>query len=313
MPDQTQYSSSLINVPPPRPTYLAVGVFDGVHRGHQALLAEMVAAARQNGARSGVLTFFPHPVVVIKGVTGRLYLQPLDERAAAIKKLGIDLVIAHPFDELVRQLPADEFIGRLQRYLDMRQLWGGHFSLGYQRQGDFNYLSQLGANRGFTVHKPSRMNRFAGERISSSHIRQALRTGDLATANSCLGRPYEVAGTVVKGKQLGRAIGFPTANLAIWAEQVLPANGVYAASAQMGAASYQAAVNIGVRPTVNGSQLTVEAHLLDFDADIYGQELKLALIDRIRDERKFDGLPPLIAQIKMDVAQIRALLAGAMS
>jgi riboflavin kinase/FMN adenylyltransferase len=290
------------------PTFVAVGSFDGVHLGHRAVLQKMVEAAQFSGARTAVLTFFPHPQRVIQQLTEPYYLATLDERVALLASLGIDLIITHPFNDHVRHTRAVTFVDELCRYLAMRQLWGGNFALGYKREGDIPFLRRLGEERGYTVKQVESMVLWQGQRVSSSRIRRSLVEGDLAEVNGCLGRPYCVTGTIVEGRKLGRTIGFPTANIDFWPEQLLPANGVYATTAWLGDERYLAATNVGVRPTVNGSAVTVEAHLLDFDADIYGRTLRLEFIDRIRPEMKFTGLDPLKAQIGADVAKVRTLL-----
>lgn len=292
------------------PTFVAVGSFDGVHLGHQAVLQAMISEAQKVGARTAVLTFFPHPKRVIQQMTEPYYLGTLDERVALLASLGIDLIITHPFNDEVRQTRAAAFVDDLCRYLNMRQLWGGNFALGYKREGDIPTLRQLGEERGYTVQQVEAMVLWQGERVSSSRIRRSLLEGDMAEVNGCLGRPYCVSGTVVAGKKMGRTIGFPTANVDFWEEQLLPANGVYATYAWLGDERHLAATNVGVRPTVNGSAVTVEAHLLDFDADIYGRNLRLEFINRIRPEMKFAGLDALKAQIAADVAEVRELLTG---
>lgn len=292
------------------PTFVAVGSFDGVHLGHRAVLNAMISEAKAVGARTAVLTFFPHPKRVLQQMTEPYYLGTLDERVGLLASLGIDLIITHPFNDTVRHTRAATFVDELCRYLDMRQLWGGNFALGYKREGDIPTLRQLGETRGYTVQQVEAMVMFQGERVSSSRIRRSLLEGDMAEVNGCLGRPYCVSGTVVEGKKLGRTIGFPTANVEFWHEQLLPTNGVYATTAWLGDEPHVAATNVGVRPTVNGSAVTVEAHLLDFDADIYGRTLRLEFIDRIRPEMKFAGLDALKAQIAADVAQVRQLLAS---
>lgn len=292
------------------PTYLALGSFDGVHLGHQAVIDRMVRAARRDGARSAVLTFFPHPKRVLQRLEGPYYITRLADRVALLADIGVDLVITHPFDDAVRQTRAADFVAQMQQWVGMRQLWGGNFAFGYKREGDVPFLRRLGAETGFSVELVSTLIEVNGEQVSSSRIRRDLRAGSLADVTACLGRPYHVAGEVVKGDQRGRTIGFPTANLAVWEELILPANGVYATMAQVGEARYPAATNVGVRPTVNGSHVTVEAHLLDFDGDLYGQELRLEFVERVRPERKFGGLAELTAQIQQDVAQIRQRLAG---
>jgi riboflavin kinase/FMN adenylyltransferase len=292
------------------PTYLAIGVFDGVHRGHQHLLQKMVAAGRERGFRPAVLTFFPHPVTVIRDLSGRLYVTSLEERVKLLAEQGIELIIVHPFNETIRHLRAADFVQRLDASLDLRGLWAGHFSLGYQREGDAPFLTHLGKEMGFTVHEMTDLVMVNGERMSSSRIRAALSRGDIADVNLGLGRRFCLTGRVVRNDQLGRTIGFPTANLAIWDQLLIPANGVYATYAWLNQQRYHAATNIGVRPTVDGRRLTVEAHLLDFATDIYGQELRLEFVSRIRDERKFSGVDELKAQIVADVATVRRILAA---
>lgn len=291
-----------------RPTFVAVGSFDAVHRGHQHLLQSMVAAARQEGARPAVLTFFPHPSLVIHGQKDRFYLSRLDDRVELLAQQGLELIVTHPFDEQVRLTRAADFVDALCRYLDMRQLWGGNFALGYNREGTVPVLRQLGQEKGFAVQTMAAMAEWQGELVSSTRIREALARGDVAEARGCLGRPYRLRGRVVVGDRRGQTIGVPTANLDVWEMQMLPANGVYAAYAWVGSERYQAATNIGVRPTINGHQLTIEAHLLDFSGDLYGREISLDFIDHIRDERKFSGLDTLVAQIKADIAYTREIL-----
>jgi riboflavin kinase/FMN adenylyltransferase len=290
------------------PTFVAVGSFDGVHLGHQEVLKAMVNAAKSQKARSAVLTFFPHPKRVLQGLQGRYYLGTLAQRVAILSALGVDLIITQPFDEQVRNTRAADFVGQLRDHLDMRQLWGGNFALGYRREGDIATLRRLGVEMGYTVELVETMVTRNGGLVSSSRIRRSLEAGDVEDVRLCLDRPYCVEGLVVQGDQRGRTIGFPTANLDEWEEQLLPANGVYATYARVGNQRYAAATNVGVRPTVNGGNVTVEAHLLDFDDDLYGQKLGVEFIDRIRAERKFASLDALKAQIAADVAEIRKRL-----
>ena len=291
-----------------RPTVLAIGVFDGVHRGHQALLRAVVDSAERLNARPAALTFYPNPREVISGKIGRYYLMPFEERLNRIADCGIDLIIAHPFNDDVRHMRAAEFVRQMVKHLNLRELWGGNFSLGYKREGDFDYLTEQGAQHGFDVHLFAPV--IAGdERISSSRVRRSLQAGDVADATYCLGRPYVLEGEVVKGKQLGRTIGFPTANVAIWEKQVLPANGVYATRVHVGDESFSAATNVGVRPTVDGeSRISVEPYSLDFNRDIYGETVRVEFIERVRAEQKFDGIDALKAQISADVETVREML-----
>lgn len=291
-----------------KPTFLAIGVFDGVHAGHQELLQQMVARARREGSRPAVLTFFPHPREVIQGLAGRIYLTTVERRVRLLAAQGIDLIVVHAFDEEVRLTRAADFVDRLCRHLDLRELWGGNFSLGYQREGNASFLRKIGKERGFKVHEIRSLVEWGGAPVSSSRIRRALAQGDMAEVNGCLSRRFVVGGKVMRSDQRGRTIGFPTANLAVWDRQLLPANGVYAAYARLRDERFVAATNVGVRPTVADPKLSVEAHLLDFDRDIYGQELALEFVARIRDEQKFPDLDALKAQITADVEQVRRLL-----
>lgn len=291
-----------------RPTVLAIGVFDGVHRGHQQLLHHLVSAAHRQAARSAVLTFFPHPAEVIRRQSGRYYLTTLDERLHLLAAQGVDLVIPFTFDETTRTTRAADFIAHIDHHLDLHQLWGGDFALGYQREGDLAFLTRLGSAMGFTVHAVTEKLLLDGERVSSSRIRRGLANGNLADVNACLGRRFTVSGSVTQGQQRGRTIGFPTANLAVWEKQSLPAHGVYAAQAEVDGAVYGAATNVGVRPTVNGHGVTVEAHLLDFAGDLYGKTVRLSFVERVRPEMKFAGLEALKTQIAADVMTIRRIL-----
>jgi riboflavin kinase/FMN adenylyltransferase len=291
-----------------QPTFLALGSFDGVHRGHQAILHKMADAANASGVRSAVLTFFPHPKRLLHNLQGRYYINTLQDRLALLVDQGVDLAIAHPFNEELRNTRAADFVDQLRESLDMRQIWGGNFAFGYQREGTANFLRLLGPQKEFTVQLVESMVRWDGELVSSSRIRQSLSKGDLSDVNGCLERPYSLNGTVIKGDQRGRTIGFPTANLAVWDELLLPADGVYATYAWLGDQRYKAATNVGVRPTVNGRERLVEAHLLDFSGDLYGQAIRLQFIAHIRPEKKFSGLDTLKAQINADVLHVNRRL-----
>jgi riboflavin kinase/FMN adenylyltransferase len=308
MADSFKRVNDLAEVEERRPIFLAIGVFDGVHRGHQHLLQTMVAEARAAGAIPAVLTFFPHPKVVIQGLEGRIYLTTLERRVRLLAAQGIDLVVVHPFSEAVRNTRAAAFIDRLCRHLDLRQLWGGSFSLGYKREGDAAYLQKVGKEKGFTVHLIQELVQWRGERVSSSRIRHALAQGDMEEVNGCLDRAFCVDGKVIVGDRRGHMIGFPTANLDVWEQQLLPGNGVYATYAGLGEEKFAAATNVGIRPTVADPRLSVEAHLLNFDREIYGETLALEFIAHIRDERKFPSLDALKAQITADVTQAKELL-----
>lgn len=289
---------------------VTIGVYDGVHRGHQRLLVDLVAQAHHVGQQAVVISFFPHPDVVLRGVAGRYYLTTPDERAALLQQLGVDVVITLAFDERLRQMRAADFVDQLVARLGMRQLWvGADFALGYQREGNVAYLSALGEARGYQV-QPVELVTYsdAGAVISSTSIRELLLQGRVELAREWLGRSYSLSGEVVHGDKRGRLIGFPTANLAVWEELVIPLNGVYAGWATVRGERYAAVTNIGTRPTFDGMAIRVEPHLLDFDADIYGETLTITFEERLRAEQKFSGIDALRAQLALDVAAARSVL-----
>jgi riboflavin kinase/FMN adenylyltransferase len=308
MTQQLLSVNSLAEIFDHQPTYLALGSFDGVHLGHQTVIRDMVDEARSAGMRSAVLTFFPHPKRVISGDRGRFYINTIEDRVRLLAGMGPDLVITHPFNSQVRSIRAADFVDQLVKYVGLSQIWGGNFAFGYRREGDINFLRREGAERGFEVRAVDALITFDGALISSSRVRQSLDVGDFQDVNGCLARRHSLSGVVIKGDQRGRTIGFPTANLAVWEELLLPANGVYATYAWLGDRRYAAAANIGVRPTVNGRDRTVEAYLLDFDEEIYGQTLRIEFDSRIRPEKRFSGLDALRQQIQKDVDQVRESL-----
>jgi riboflavin kinase/FMN adenylyltransferase len=307
MTQSTLRVSHLNEVDHKRPTCVAIGSFDGVHLGHQALLTEMVARARAADMRSAVLTFFPHPRRVLQTLPPRFYITTLDDRVRLLAKTGVDLIITHPFDDEVRHIRAADFVDQMLGALDMKQLWGAHFAFGYQREGNIPFLQAQGEQKGFAVELYQAPVMWRDALVSSSRVRRGLEAGDMDEVNGCLGRAFAVRGIVAKGDQRGRTIGFPTANLALWDELLLPANGVYATYAYLGERRFAAATNVGVRPTVDGQRLTVEAYLLDFNEDIYGEAMTLEFIDRIRPETRFAGLDALKAQIAADVDEVRRI------
>ena len=308
MTQQLLRVNSLAEIIDPQPTYLALGSFDGVHLGHQTVIRNMVDEARSAGMRSAVLTFFPHPKRVISGERGRFYINTIEDRIRLLAGIGPDLVITHTFDAQVRNTRAADFVDQLVKHVGLSQIWGGNFAFGYRREGNIDFLRREGAERGFEVRAVDALISFDGSLISSSRVRQSLDVGDFYDVNGCLARRHSLRGVVVKGDQRGRTIGFPTANLAVWDELLLPANGVYATYAWLGDRRYAAAANVGVRPTVNGRDRTVEAYLLDFDEDIYGQTLQLEFDKGIRPEQRFSGLDALREQIQKDVDQVRESL-----
>lgn len=306
-----QHVNSLEHVQPDRPAVVTVGVFDGVHLGHQALIKRLVAEAHGSNRAAAVLTFFPHPDVVLRGISGRYYLTTAEEKATLLGELGVDVVVTHPFNDETRQIRAADFVDRLLNHLKMSSLWAtADFAMGYKREGNLQFLTAQGQEKGFSVETIELVHRDGnGAKISSSEIRTALtETGNVQQAAEWLGRSYSVQGKVVQGNQRGRTIGFPTANLDIWEQKVVPAFGVYACRATIEGQTFNAVTNIGNRPTFDGMNMTVEAHLLDFDADVYGQEMTLAFVQRLRGEQKFDGIDALVAQITKDRDTAREIL-----
>jgi len=291
---------------------LTIGSFDGVHRGHQALIGEMVADARRLGVPAVVLTFFPHPSVVLRGRRPTFYIMTPDEKAAALADLGVDIVITQPFDLALSRISATDFLALLRRHLGFRSLWiGEDFALGHRREGNRLFLEGAARRDGFELHAvpPFRM---GGEAVSSTRVREALRSGDVARAASYLGRPFALPGKVVRGAGRGRRLGFPTANLDFWDERAYPGVGVYACWVLAGGERLAAVTNIGLRPTFESDtqRPIIEAHLLDATLDLYDQEITLVFIERLRDERRFDGPEALREQIARDIGRARAMLAG---
>ena len=298
-----------------QPSVVTIGVFDGVHVGHQYLIRRVVEEAHARDMQAVVLTFFPHPDIVIRGLEGRYYLTTPDQRAEQLLNLGVDVVVTQTFDDSIRHVRAAEFVERLLKHLNMKVLRvGADFAMGYQREGNVTFLTALGAEKGFAVEPIELVqSENNAEVISSSRIREALEAGDMAQVRAYLGRGYALGGEVIHGKKRGRSIGFPTANIDVWSEQIIPRNGVYAGWAYLGEDRspenrLMAMTNIGISPTFMNSDITVEAYLLDFDRDIYGQNLTIIFEKYLRPEAKFDGLDALIAQIGQDVLDGRAYL-----
>ncbi|MGQ9675906.1 MAG: bifunctional riboflavin kinase/FAD synthetase [Chloroflexota bacterium] len=294
-----------------RDVVLTIGVFDGVHLGHQHLIGQVVSRAKELGCLSGAMTFDKHPQAVLRGQVGPIYLTTVAEKMALLQNQGLDIRLLLHFDRQVADLTARQFISRLCQRVKLRELWvGPDFALGRRREGTVALLQNIGGEQGFTVHTVPPM-QVDGQVVSSSLIRQKLMAGDVRAAARLLGRFPRLTGEVVEGARRGRTIGFPTANVDVPRDIVLPADGVYAVCAHLGDRTYEGVTNIGVRPSFDNGQRTIEAHLLDFDVDIYGQVLSLEFIDRLRGETRFDSVEGLVCQIKRDVAQAQEVLRAA--
>ena len=291
------------------PASVAVGNFDGVHRGHQSLVAAAVARSRATGGAAVVLTFDPHPARVLRPQEAPAALTTLAQKEELVAALGIDRLVVVEFDTRLAALSPEAFAREvLQQALGARHVVVGEsFRFGRGREGDPRRLEALGASLGFAVEVVPPLLE-GGRAISSSRVREALESGDVGEARTLLGRDYFVDGEVVRGDGRGRTIGVPTANLAP-EEQILPANGVYAARCRTGAGAWHAAaVNVGERPTFGGGRVRLEAHLLDFEGDLYGARLRVAFHERLRGEQRFDGMDALVAQIRRDIEAVRARL-----
>jgi riboflavin kinase/FMN adenylyltransferase len=301
---------ALSGLSPDRDMVLAVGVFDGVHLGHKALLAKLRKRAGELGLTSGVVTFDPHPQKVLSPKARLPFLTDLAQRKALLKDEGVGAVIVLPFTRELARLSAAQFVGLLRSYLRLKELViGPDFTLGRSREGNAEALRALGKDMGFTVSvvPPVKVN---GEVVSSTAIRDALAGGDLKRVRSLIGRPFSLHGRVVHGDSRGAKLDFPTANLEVDPEQALPAEGVYATWADIGGQAYESMTNIGRRPTFGGRQGVVEVYLLGYQGSLYGHELKIDIMERLRGERQFDTVEALQSQIVEDIERGRAILSA---
>jgi len=294
--------------PEGRRVCVAIGFFDGVHLGHQQIIRQTIADARQNEGLSLAVTFDLHPNAVVARQRVPPLIYSLPQKLRVIEALGCDALLLIHFDEAFSRQTGEGFIRGLARDLGQFQSLcvGSAFTFGYKRGGNVALLKLLGEELKFTVHGMAAVS-LGGRIVSSTRIREAIRAGDLDSASQMLGRAYSISGQVVRGDQVGRKLGFPTANLDVTG-LALPPEGVYTARAFVGGQTHRAVVNIGRRPTLANPQpeLRVEAHLLDFDEELYGEELKIAPMQKLRDERQFPSLPALQEQIGRDVVEARA-------
>ena len=293
-------------------SWLTIGVFDGVHRGHQEILKILTAGARTDGAPAVVLTFHPHPAVTLVGRVNLKLLSTPEERADLFAAHGVDVVITHSFDRELANTTAYDFMVLLKKHLGITHLVLGYdVALGKGREGTPARLREIGKGLGFTVEVVTAV---INERlvVSSTAIRRLVGNGNVAEAARLLGHPYSLRGHVIHGDARGRTMNTPTANIEYAPEKLIPANGIYACWAYIGddASRYRAAVNIGFNPTFTPDKKTanVEAHLLDFDRDLYGQEVKLEFVARLRNELRFSSVDELIEQILVDITQTREIL-----
>jgi riboflavin kinase/FMN adenylyltransferase len=292
------------------PLFLAIGVFDGVHLGHQAVISTSTAHAKAADGTPVVVTFDPHPEKLLRPETAPHLLTATEHKIALIRELGVAHLLVIPFDKTFAATDPEQFVSELVRHAQpLREICVGHeWAFGRGRSGNLGLLKRLGAEAGFDVIGIAPVT-VAGAVVSSTAIRQAVAAGDFSRAARMLGRDYTIVGTVVRGDSLGKKIGSPTANLSAHSEQ-FPPDGVYLAQAKIDNQTYPGLVNLGVRPTVTSgkSKRVLEIYLLDFNREIYGAEVEVRFISYLRPEQKFAGVDELRQQIARDVEQARELL-----
>ena len=288
-----------------RAVVATIGAFDGIHRGHQLLLGQVVERARYLGLESLCVTFDPHPDIVLYPDRRLTYLSDRAEKERILDGLGLDHVLVFEFTRELSMLRAEEFLGIIRERHELAELWvGSDFALGRDRSGTITALAEIGRVDGFALHvvPPQKVDR---EVISSTAIRNLLAEGNVRHANRLLGRRYRISGPVEQGAARGRQLGWPTANIRPDPRRALPADGVYLAVVPLDATEWRAVVNLGSRPTFQEGERLLEVHLLDFDGDLYGRELAVEFVDRIRDVRRFESVDALREQIARDAAAAR--------
>lgn len=283
-------------------TIVTLGTFDGVHIGHNAILDKICKAAQQENLESVILTFFPHPRLIVSDNYDIKLLNTIEEKSILLEKKGIQNFIIHPFDKTFSELSPREFVTQvLVEKLNIQKIIIGHdHKFGKDRAADFNDLINFGKEFGFEVEEISaqQINEVS---VSSTRIRNSLLEGNVSLAKDYLGYPYVLTGNVVKGNQLGRTINFPTANIEIPEDyKLIPKNGVYIVTANVSNQTVFGMMNIGVKPTLGENKLAIEVHLLDFDKDIYNQKIQVHILERLRDEQKFESFEALKSQLEVD-------------
>jgi len=287
---------------------ITLGNFDGLHLGHQELIKKIIQRARETSSLSMVVTFRPHPLKILAPDKCPPLISIYEEKIRLIEKLGIDVLVKIPFSlDFAAMEPRDFVKNILRDLLGAREIFVGYnYRFGKGRKGDIRMLNELGKELGFVVREIEQVS-LNGEVISSTRIRRLLKDGEVEDAAKFLGRPYALCGIVVKGDGRGRGLGFPTANIAS-KHAIIPSNGVYAVKLFVRDRHYDGIVNIGTRPTFEAKTLAIEVHIFGFDEDIYGEEVSIYFIGRIREEKRFAGAQELISQIKEDVAIAKELL-----
>jgi riboflavin kinase/FMN adenylyltransferase len=304
-----EIEQELASVTPQGETLLTIGVFDGVHAGHRYLLGKLQERAAERNLLSGVVTFNPHPQSVLHPHDQLPWLTSLDDRVGALQKLGASVVAVLTFTQQVAQLSAREFVSLIKKHLNMRGiLVGPDFALGKGKEGDIDLLRSLGYEMGFSVDviPPFRID---GEIVSSTLIRRALAEGYMRKVTKLMGRYFYLEGKIITSERRGRVLGFPTANLDIKPQQALPGNGIYATIAQVEGRHFPSATNVGTRPTFGTGEEMIETHLLDYKGNLYGKDIRVEFVQKIRDEERFPSSEELKAQIEKDIRDVAAILA----
>lgn len=294
---------------PPRNAVVTIGNFDGVHRGHRSIFALVVREARSRGGTPVLLTFKPHPTKVLTPGHAPPMISTREQRYTLFEEAGIELVIVQPFTREFSHTPAEHFVREIlvPRLAPRAVIIGLPFRFGHNREGDVDLLARLGRDLGFRAEGVGEVD-IDGQTISSTRIRRAILLGKIEDGNRMLGRPFEVLGRVVPGDARGKKLSFPTANLEV-ENELLPADGVYVTRLQLGERHVGSVTNIGVRPTFEGSGRVVETHVLDLHEDLYGRQVALSFLERLRGEMKFPSAEALVEQIRRDVARAREVLA----
>ena len=283
-------------------TFVTIGTFDGVHFGHQKILEKLVSEAKEAGKKAILLTFFPHPRMVLQKNATIELLNTIDERAKLLEKTGLDYLIIHPFDKAFSKTTALEFVKEIlvNTFNISKLIIGYDHHFGKNREGNITQLTEYSHLYGFKVEEILAQD-IDSVSVSSTKVRRALANGNLKTANNYLGYNFMLNGFVVNGKKIGGTIGYPTANIDIKEDyKLIPKVGVYVVKSLIENKTVYGMMNIGNRPTVNGKHQTIEVHFFDFEKDLYGKNLKIELIYFLRDEHKFDSLDSLILQLKQD-------------
>ena len=288
---------------------LTIGVFDGVHRGHTYLLSHLITEARNANRMAGVVTFRNHPASVLQLGFKPRYLTSFEERLNLMNEYGVDFIAPITFNVEVSRMTAAQFAIALRKRLHMKGLIvGPDFAMGQNREGDPNTLARLGEDMGFNLIVVDSMVDELGQPVRSTTVREALDRGDLHPVHRYMGRNFSLDGTVVRGQGRGASLGYPTANLQPRENMLIPGDGIYATWIHIDADRYMAASSIGFRPTFEDRKHTIESYVIDFNKDLYGKQIRLEFVSRLRDEKKFDSIESLKKQLHMDVNETKSVL-----